>query len=89
MTLLRAAATAWVLALAACASTPPSRRWPTRPRRGPIRRCPGAFADNPIVYFVITDRFANGNPANDTATAAARSRPRTTSAPSTAATCAA
>jgi alpha-amylase len=25
----------------------------------------GAFADNPIVYFVITDRFYNGNPAND------------------------
>ena len=23
------------------------------------------FADNPIVYFVITDRFVNGNPAND------------------------
>lgn len=23
------------------------------------------FADNPIVYFVVTDRFANGNPAND------------------------
>lgn len=26
---------------------------------------PGRFADNPIVYFVVTDRFANGNPAND------------------------
>lgn len=26
---------------------------------------PGSFADNPIVYFVITDRFLNGNPAND------------------------
>jgi len=25
----------------------------------------GRFADNPIVYFVITDRFANGNPTND------------------------
>jgi alpha-amylase len=25
----------------------------------------GSFADNPIVYFVVTDRFANGNPAND------------------------
>ena len=23
------------------------------------------FAQNPIVYFVITDRFANGNPGND------------------------
>jgi len=26
---------------------------------------PGRFADNPIVYFVVTDRFFNGNPAND------------------------
>lgn len=25
----------------------------------------GSFADNPIVYFVITDRFYNGEPAND------------------------
>lgn len=24
-----------------------------------------SFADNPIVYFVMTDRFVNGNPAND------------------------
>lgn len=28
--------------------------------------CQGSFADNPIVYFVVTDRFQNGNPANDT-----------------------
>jgi alpha-amylase len=26
---------------------------------------PGSFADNPIVYFVITDRFLDGNPANN------------------------
>jgi len=26
---------------------------------------PGTFAENPIVYFVMTDRFVNGNPAND------------------------
>jgi alpha-amylase len=26
---------------------------------------PGSFADNPIVYFAVTDRFHNGNPAND------------------------
>jgi len=25
----------------------------------------GSFAENPIVYFVVTDRFLNGNPAND------------------------
>ena len=26
---------------------------------------PASFADNPIVYFVMTDRFVDGNPAND------------------------
>jgi alpha-amylase len=26
---------------------------------------PGRFADNPIVYFAITDRFYNGDPSND------------------------
>ena len=26
---------------------------------------PGTFAENPIVYFVMTDRFVNGNPTND------------------------
>ncbi|RFA25299.1 alpha-amylase [Alkalilimnicola ehrlichii] len=30
---------------------------------GPVY--PGSFAENPIVYFVITDRFYNGNPDND------------------------
>ncbi len=25
----------------------------------------GAFADNPIIYFVMTDRFVNGDPTND------------------------
>ncbi|HSS02940.1 MAG TPA: alpha-amylase family glycosyl hydrolase, partial [Kofleriaceae bacterium] len=28
-------------------------------------RVPGSFADNPIVYFVMTDRFVNGDPSND------------------------
>src|SRR3954469_2425387 len=28
-------------------------------------RVPGSFADNPIVYFLLTDRFANGDPSND------------------------
>lgn len=26
---------------------------------------PGTFAENPIIYFVMTDRFFNGNAAND------------------------
>lgn len=34
------------------------------PLSGPVRAA-GSFADNPIVYFVITDRFFNGNPGND------------------------
>jgi alpha-amylase len=25
----------------------------------------GSFADNPIIYFVMTDRFVNGDPTND------------------------
>jgi alpha-amylase len=28
-------------------------------------RVPGSFADNPIIYFVVTDRFVNGDPSND------------------------
>ncbi|HEY0195677.1 MAG TPA: alpha-amylase family glycosyl hydrolase, partial [Kofleriaceae bacterium] len=34
------------------------------PAAAPITR-PGSFADNPIIYFVVTDRFANGDPKND------------------------
>jgi alpha-amylase len=28
-------------------------------------RAPGSFADNPIIYFVMTDRFVNADPGND------------------------
>ena len=31
----------------------------------PVMPAVSGFADNPIVYFAITDRFYNGNPAND------------------------
>jgi alpha-amylase len=31
----------------------------------PVVPAASSFADNPIVYFVVTDRFLNGNPAND------------------------
>jgi alpha-amylase len=31
----------------------------------PAPSAKAGFADNPIVYFVITDRFENGNPSND------------------------
>ncbi|HEY6178111.1 MAG TPA: alpha-amylase family glycosyl hydrolase, partial [Kofleriaceae bacterium] len=33
---------------------------PTTPRS-----LPGRFADNPIIYFAMTDRFVNGDPSND------------------------
>ncbi|HEV7914803.1 MAG TPA: alpha-amylase family glycosyl hydrolase, partial [Albitalea sp.] len=49
------------LCLVACSTGPPS---PSVAAGGPLA-VPGRFADNPIVYFVITDRFENGNPAND------------------------
>ena len=39
------------------------RRRPRPP--GPRCESPGSFADNPILYFVMTDRFVNGNPSND------------------------
>jgi alpha-amylase len=43
----------------------PTTARPSQPRgRDPDAR-PGSFADNPIVYFVMTDRFANGDPSND------------------------
>jgi alpha-amylase len=51
--------------LVGCASVPPALApLASAPVSGPAT-VPGRFADNPIVYFVITDRFANGNPAND------------------------
>jgi alpha-amylase len=36
---------------------------PAAPRA--LAHAGGSFADNPIVYFVVTDRFFNGNPGND------------------------
>ncbi len=59
-------------ALAACttATPPPTPTAGTRPAAAPAASSgpasvAGSFADNPIVYFVVTDRFFNGNPAND------------------------
>jgi alpha-amylase len=46
-----------LLAAAACGCRPAPA--------GPPAGVPGSFADNPIVYFAVTDRFHNGNPAND------------------------
>jgi alpha-amylase len=67
------------LLLAACASAPPpppatvakaEERVTTQPvarRLEPSVHTGGSFADNPIVYFVVTDRFFDGNPANNNA----------------------
>ncbi len=55
------------LLLAACATTPQTKPEPPQPAllaATPVAQA-ASFADNPIVYFVVTDRFANGNPAND------------------------
>ena len=49
------------VAAVACAALSSTGTAHADPRAG----VPGSFADNPIVYFVITDRFVNGNPAND------------------------
>jgi alpha-amylase len=57
--------------LTACAAAPPPAvTAPKAAAATPVAAVPpaamgGSFADNPIVYFVIPDRFANGNPAND------------------------
>jgi alpha-amylase len=61
------------LALALFSGCGPSRTPTTPPGPDPSQPSdrfvpdwrPGGFADNPIVYFVMTDRFANGDPSND------------------------
>lgn len=56
-------------ATAACSSAPPAPPPAPMARAIPAAPAPlavaGGFADNPIVYFVVTDRFENGNKAND------------------------
>jgi alpha-amylase len=72
----RLAAAALVLLLSAACTTPsppgappavPAVAASPAPSLAIPTAVPGRFADNPIVYFVITDRFANGDPANDNA----------------------
>jgi len=41
----------------------PSDATPVSPATGSVGG--GSFRDNPIVYFVVTDRFLDGNPANN------------------------
>jgi alpha-amylase len=58
---------AFILAIAAGCRGPAAIPVPPTPKAAPAEaaRVPGSFADNPIVYFVMTDRFANGDPTND------------------------
>jgi alpha-amylase len=49
--------------LTACATTLPTA--PVSSQGKPVTPAVSSFADNPIVYFAVTDRFYNGNPAND------------------------
>ncbi|MEZ4359671.1 MAG: alpha-amylase family glycosyl hydrolase [Kofleriaceae bacterium] len=62
-----AALTASLTAAFACGPT--ARPQPTPPPPGdappePVA-IPGSFVDNPIVYFVLTDRFLDGDPRNN------------------------
>lgn len=48
-----------------CTAPPPAAPADSRAALAAAASVPGSFADNPIVYFVVTDRFYNGNPSND------------------------
>jgi len=52
-----------VTARSGAKSEPATTSEPAAPAATPDAR--GSFADNPIVYFVVTDRFLDGNPANN------------------------
>src|SRR5262245_3268060 len=56
-----------IVALACGGKTPPASTAPPAAPAAPRSevRVPGSFADNPIIYFVMTDRFVNGDPSND------------------------
>ena len=68
-----AALVAPLIAIAAGACHSPGSPAATKPDEGLIDtvnpgavvNAPGRFADNPIIYFVMTDRFVNGDPSND------------------------
>jgi alpha-amylase len=59
----------WLAAVVAAAcggNPPPASSAPQAPAIEATEvRVPGSFADNPILYFVMTDRFVNGDPGND------------------------
>lgn len=47
----------------ACGGATPNQ--PAAPAARKPVHVPGTFADNPVIYFVMTDRFVNGDPSND------------------------
>ncbi|WP_199350921.1 alpha-amylase family glycosyl hydrolase [Haliangium ochraceum] len=63
-----AAALLALLGLGACGGAPATQQ-PSEPGEPPVASepdaRPGSFADNPLVYFVITDRFFDGNAENN------------------------
>ena len=61
---LSSATRALFLAASLFAASQPVGSQTPAPVPAPIA-VPGTFAENPIIYFVMTDRFLNGNPAND------------------------
>lgn len=68
MKLASPSSVAALLALAASACGPRAPAAPQRPAPAAepvVAATPGSFADNPIVYFVITDRFLDGDPSNN------------------------
>jgi alpha-amylase len=65
MNLRLLAASLTLLGLAACATTPVQQAVTQVAPVAVAAPLPTGFAANPIVYFAITDRFYNGNPAND------------------------
>ncbi len=59
-----AVALGWRRALAALAALAAALASMAAAGQAPVA-VPGSFAENPIVYFVVTDRFLDGNPANN------------------------
>lgn len=58
-------ATILALATTACGPSPAAVQRPSPAAEPVVAAAPGSFADNPIVYFVITDRFLDGDPSNN------------------------
>ena len=60
-------------ALLSCASCDPAPRTETAEGARPVAAAnPAAYWNSATIYFLLTDRFENGNPANDTALGRAR-----------------